>query len=56
MQFGQTPNQLIREHKLLKAKQLLDKNPSLSIGEVAEEVGFKNVTYLKKRFKTRFEK
>lgn len=52
--FGQTPNQLIREARLLKAKKILDSKSDITLNDIANQVGIKNTSYLKKRFKERF--
>ena len=52
--YGQTPNQLMIECRLLIANEIMNKNPSLTLKEVAYKVGLKNTTYLKNRLSQRF--
>ena len=49
--FGQTPNQLMIECRVSVANEILSKNPSVSLKEIAKKVGLKNTTYLKDRLK-----
>ena len=54
--YGQTPNQLMIECRLLIAQEIINKNPSLSIKDVAYKVGLKNTSYLRNRLSERFTK
>jgi YesN/AraC family two-component response regulator len=47
---GKSVNQLLREYRLGKAKQMLDNN-AYSVSEIAYLVGFGSVSYFSKRFK-----
>lgn len=51
---GLTPNQFIREIKLLFTRQLLENNTCNTLGELAQKVGFKNSTHLQKLYQERF--
>ena len=51
---GLTPNQFIREIKLLHVRSLIEQNKSISLNELTEKVGFKNTTHLQKIYKKRF--
>ncbi len=51
---GLTPNGLIRELKLRRAKQLLDNKQANSIKLLAHEVGFVNTSHLTQLFEERF--
>lgn len=53
--YGQTPNQLIIECRLLIAKEIITKNPEFSLSQVAKKVGLKNTSYLKNRLLDRFK-
>lgn len=53
--FGQTPNQIIIEARLLKAKQILENAPDTTLNQLTTQVGLKNTSYLKKRFNNQFE-
>lgn len=53
--YGQTPNQLMIECKLLIAQEIITKNPEFSITQVAKKVGLKNTSYLKNRLNERFK-
>ena len=52
--YGQTPNQLMIECRLLIAQEIISKNPNLTLKQVAEQVGLKNTSYLKNRLTKRF--
>jgi YesN/AraC family two-component response regulator len=52
---GQSVNNLIRDFRLQKAKQLLDQHWG-SVSQVAYEVGFSNPSYFTKCFKERYGK
>ncbi|MCP4522392.1 MAG: helix-turn-helix domain-containing protein [Cytophagales bacterium] len=52
--FDQTPNQLIIETRLVKAKEIMEREPQLPLKQVTEMVGLKNSSYLKKKMKERF--
>lgn len=53
--YGQTPNQLILEFRLQKAKDLLNQYPNISLNQLTKMVGLKNSSYLKKRMDLRFD-
>ena len=48
---GQTPNELIMQHRLQRAAQMLINNPELNITEIAERVGFCSSRYFSRCFK-----
>lgn len=52
--YGQTPNQLMIECRLLIAQEIINKNPNLTLKQIAEQVGLKNTSYLKNRLAERF--
>lgn len=52
--FGNTVYGVLQEYRLLEAKRLLEEE-ELNIGEVALEVGYKNVGHFTKIFKNRFD-
>lgn len=54
--YGQTPNQLLIECRLLIAQEIINNNPEYSLKQVAIKVGLKNTTYLKNRLSKRFIK
>jgi signal transduction histidine kinase/DNA-binding response OmpR family regulator len=51
--LGKSPNQMIREFRLLRAKEMLEQR-SASVSEVAYEVGYTNLSYFSKSFKETF--
>ncbi len=51
-QFGQSPQQWVKERRLAKAQELLQEE-SLSVGEVAQEVGYDNLSYFIQEFRKR---
>jgi signal transduction histidine kinase/CheY-like chemotaxis protein/AraC-like DNA-binding protein len=51
---GLTPNQLIREIKLLFVRNLVEQNNFTSLIQLTEKVGFKNSSHLQKLYKERF--
>ena len=51
--IGQGPNEVIREMRLLRAKELLEKGAG-NASEVAFMVGFSSLAYFSKRFSERF--
>ena len=51
---GLSPNAFIREVRLQRAYQLLDKRQFLSVQEVCYQVGIENPTYFSKKFIERF--
>ncbi len=51
--IGQGPNEVIREMRLLRAKELLEKGAG-NASEVAYMVGFSSLAYFSKRFSERF--
>lgn len=53
--YGQTPNQLMIECRLLIAQEIINQNPEFSISQIAKKVGLKNTSYLKKRLSDRFK-
>lgn len=53
---GLTPNGLIREVKLLEAKQLIESNENISLKEITITMGFKNSTHFATLYETRFGK
>lgn len=52
--FNKSPNQFIRSYRLEYAKQLITKNKSLSLSEIAYEVGFTSPAYFSKCFHDEF--
>ncbi|MDO6737591.1 response regulator [Wenyingzhuangia sp. 2_MG-2023] len=52
--YGQTPNQLILEFRLHRAKDILNEFPHISLKQLTKMVGLKNSSYLKKRMNIRF--
>lgn len=52
--LGQTPQEIITEARLQKAKALLQENPYATKKEIAEAVGINNSGYLFNKLKTRF--
>lgn len=52
--YGQTPNQLLIECRLLIAQEIMNSNPEYTLKQVANKVGLKNTTYLKNRLSERF--
>ena len=52
--FNKSPNQFIRSYRLEYAKQLIIKNKSLSLSEIAYEVGFTSPAYFSKCFHDEF--
>ncbi|WP_233898685.1 response regulator [Tenacibaculum piscium] len=52
--LGQTPNEVINEARLQKARVLLDENPSIRKKELADAVGVYNATYFYKKLEERF--
>lgn len=52
--LGQSPNEFIREMRLIKASQLIGQNFG-TIAEVAYAVGFNNLSYFTKCFKEKFD-
>jgi signal transduction histidine kinase/DNA-binding response OmpR family regulator len=53
---GFTPAEFVRELKLQKASELIEKNPKLPIAELADRVGYSNSTYFSRLYKERFGK
>ena len=51
---GLTPNMFIREIKLLRAREIYEKNDAQSHKELAAKVGFKNSNHLIKLYQQRF--
>ena len=51
---GLTPNQFIREIKLLHVRSLIEQNKSLSLNQLTEKIGLKNTSHLQKIYKERF--
>ncbi|GAA3609808.1 response regulator [Flavivirga amylovorans] len=52
--FGQSPNQIIMEARLQKAKQLLEDDPFILKNQLTQAVGMSNTTYFYKKFEERF--
>ena len=52
--LGQTPNEIISEARLQKARVILTAKPSIKKKELAEAVGVYNVTYFYKKLEERF--
>ncbi|WP_010135170.1 response regulator [Ochrovirga pacifica] len=52
--YGQTPNQLILEFRLRRAKDIITQYPRTSLTQLTKMVGLKNSSYLKKRLKNRY--
>ena len=50
---GKSPNELIREFRLTRAKELLEKGHG-NVSEVAMEVGYSSVSYFTRSFKAAF--
>ncbi len=55
-QTGLNPTEFIREVKLLKAKQILEKNNDILLKQLALAVGFVNTFYFSQIFEERFGK
>jgi YesN/AraC family two-component response regulator len=53
---GFTPAEFVRELKLQKASEWIEKNPKLTIAELADRVGYSNPTYFSRLYKERFGK
>lgn len=51
---GLTPNQFIREIKLLHVRALVEQNKTVSLNQLTEKVGLKNSSHLQKLYKERF--
>ncbi len=51
---GLSPNNLINEIKLQKARKIIDNNPNMSLKQLSLEMGFSNSFYFSKLFTTRF--
>ncbi len=51
--IGKSPNQLIREFRLTRAKELLEQK-SATVSEIAFEVGYSNLSYFSKSYKEAF--
>lgn len=51
---GLTPNQFIREIKLLYVRALVEQNQTTSLSQLAKKVGLKNTSHLHKIYKERF--
>ena len=52
--FGQTPNKLIGEARLQKAREILENQPNIRKKELADAVGVYNSTYFYNKLKNRF--
>ena len=52
--FGQTPNELIGEARLQKAREILENQPNIRKKELADAVGVYNSTYFYNKLKNRF--
>ncbi|MCB0456639.1 MAG: response regulator [Flavobacteriaceae bacterium] len=53
--LGKSPNHLIRDFRLARAKELLEQK-SASISEIAYQVGYSNLSYFSKSYKEAFGK
>ena len=53
--FGQTPNEIIKEFRFQKAKELLQKKPNMKKKELADAIGIYNATYFFENLKNRFD-
>jgi len=53
--LGQTPNEVIKEIRFQKAKQLLKENPRMKKKELADAVGIYNATYFYDSLMSRFQ-
>lgn len=53
---GLSPKNLITEIRLLKVREMIETNPSISRKELALSVGWGNTTYLSKMYESRFGK
>ncbi len=51
---GLTPNQFIREIKLLHVRSLVEHHKFISLNQLTKKVGFKNTSHLQKIYKKRF--
>ncbi|QNJ96891.1 response regulator [Constantimarinum furrinae] len=51
--LGKSPNQMIREFRLIRAKEMLEQK-SASVSEIAYEVGYSNLSYFSKSYKDTF--
>lgn len=51
---GLSPNEFIKEIRLQKAREILEKNPSKLLKQIALEVGFRHHTYFSKLYTSRF--
>ncbi|MGB1000360.1 MAG: response regulator, partial [Flavobacteriales bacterium] len=51
---GLTPNQFIREIKLLHVRTLVEQNKAASLHQLSKNVGLKNTSHLQKLYKERF--
>ena len=51
---GQTPNEFILSIRLKRAIKRIDEDPSVSIAEVAYDLGFSTPSYFIRCFRTRF--
>ena len=48
------PNELVKEIKLQKAREILQNNSEISLKELSFEVGFNNTSYFSKVYEKRF--
>ncbi|MEO1448337.1 MAG: helix-turn-helix domain-containing protein [Bacteroidota bacterium] len=51
---GLTPGKYITELRMHHARQLLEANPGIKIGDLAQSVGYQNPEYFSRHFKQRF--
>ncbi len=51
---GQTPAELIRQVRLVRAKQYLNEGTFATVSEISHAVGFKNVKYFSRLYKNQF--
>ncbi len=49
-EFGQTPKAYILEHRINVAKEIIFRNPYISVKEVADEMGFEDQSYFSRIF------
>ena len=52
--FQQSPNRIISETRLEKARELLIDRPELNITEISERVGFNSPKYFTRCFRDRY--
>lgn len=52
--FGTAPNRYIQQQRMLRAKSMFDSGDALSVGAVAESVGYDDALYFSKLFKKQY--